>query len=85
MSSFLQPFTGGPGQDVSCELKQSYFILLLLLLLLLLFYLFIFFMATLDLRCCAWAFFSCMEQGLVFIAVHGFLIAVASLVVDHGL
>ena len=21
ISSFLQPFTGGPGQDVSCELK----------------------------------------------------------------
>ena len=25
ISSFLQPFIGGPGQDVSSELKQRYF------------------------------------------------------------
>ena len=25
ISSFLQPFTGGSGQDVSCEFKQRYF------------------------------------------------------------
>ena len=29
ISSFLQPFTGDPGQDVSCELKQRYFSLTL--------------------------------------------------------
>ena len=29
-------------------------------------------------------FFSCSEQGLLFIAVHGLLIVVASLVVEHG-
>ena len=34
---------------------------------------------------CAWAFSSCGERGLLFIAVHGLLIAVASLVVEHGL
>ena len=25
ISSFLQPFTSGSGQDVSCELEQRYF------------------------------------------------------------
>ena len=49
-------------------------------------YLFIYlFMAVLDLRCCTWAFSSCCERGLFFVAVHGLLIAVASLVADHGL
>ena len=31
------------------------------------------------------AFSSCGERGLLFVAVHGFLIAVASLVAEHGL
>ena len=43
------------------------------------------FLAALGLRCCAWAFCSCSERGLLFVAVHGLLIAVASLVVEHGL
>ena len=30
-------------------------------------------------------FSSCGERGLLFIAVHGLLIAVASLVAEHGL
>ena len=30
-------------------------------------------------------FSSCCERGLLFVAVRGFLIAVASLVVEHGL
>ena len=45
---------------------------------------FFFFLAALGLRCCMRAFSSCGEQGLLFLAVHG-LIAVASLVVEHGL
>ena len=36
-------------------------------------------------RCCSWAFSSCGEQGLLFVAVRGLLIAVASLVAEHGL
>ena len=36
------------------------------------------FLAALGLRCCAWAFSSCGERGLLFIAV-------ASLVAEHGL
>ena len=45
------------------------------------------FLAALGLRCCAQAFFfsNCGERGLLFVAVRGLLIAVASLVVEHGL
>ena len=42
-------------------------------------------MAALGLRCCAQALSSCGEQGLLFVAVHGLLIVVASLVAEHGL
>ena len=38
----------------------------------------------LGLRCCAWAFSSCGERGLLFVAVRGLLMAVASLVVEQG-
>ena len=47
-----------------------------------LFYLFIF-LAALGLHCCMRAFSSRDERGLLFIAVHGLLIVVASLVVEH--
>ena len=43
------------------------------------------FLAALGLRCCVRAFSSCGEWGLLFIAVRGLLIAVASLVAEHGL
>ena len=43
------------------------------------------FLSALGLLCCAWAFSSCGEPGLLFVAVCGLLIAVASLVVKHGL
>ena len=42
-------------------------------------------MAVLGLRCCAQAFSGCGEQGLLFVVVHGLLIAVASLVAEQGL
>ena len=54
-------------------------------------YLFIFislyillFLAALGLRCCAWAFSSCGERGLLFVVVCRLLIAGASLVAEHG-
>ena len=50
-----------------------------------LFVLFNLFLAALGLRCCVRAFSSCGKWGLLFVAVHGLLIAVASLVVEHGL
>ena len=46
---------------------------------------FFFFLAALGLHCSAQAFSSCSEQGLLFVVVHGLLIAVASLVAEHGL
>ena len=50
------------------------------------FYKFIYlFMAVLGLHCFTRAFSSCGEWGLPFVAVHGLLIAVASLVEEHGL
>ena len=49
-------------------------------------YLFIYlFLAALGLCCCAWAFLSSGEQGLLFVVVHGLLTVLASLVVEHGL
>ena len=43
------------------------------------------FLAALGLRCCARAFFNCSERGLLFVAARRLLIAVASLVEEHGL
>ena len=43
------------------------------------------FLAALGLRCCAWAFSSCGERGLLFVGVRGLLIVVASLFAEHGL
>ena len=43
------------------------------------------FLAVLGLCCCARAFSSCGERGLLFIVVRGILIVVSSLVVEHGL
>ena len=43
------------------------------------------FLAVLGLCCCSRVFPSCGEQGLLFIVVRGLLIAVASLVAEHGL
>ena len=41
--------------------------------------------SVLGLRCCVQAFSSCRERGLLFVAVHRLLTAVASLVAEHGL
>ena len=43
------------------------------------------FLAALGLRCCARAFSTCGERGLLLVAVRGLLIAGASLVAEHGL
>ena len=42
-------------------------------------------LAALGLRCCAQAFSSCSELGLLFVVVRRLLIAVASPVVEHRL
>ena len=43
------------------------------------------FLAALGFRCCVRAFSRCGEQGLLFMAVRGLLIVVASLAAEHGL
>ena len=48
-------------------------------------YLLIIFLAALGLHCCMWAFSSCGKRGLLFVAVRGLPIAVASLVAEHRL
>ena len=48
-------------------------------------FVFILFLAALGLCCCTRALSSCGKQGLLFVVVHGLLIEVASLVVEHGL
>ena len=42
------------------------------------------FLAALGLCCCVQAFCSCGERGLLFVAVRGLLIAVASVVAGTG-
>ena len=46
---------------------------------------FFFFLATLGLRCCTQAFSTCGKRGLLFTAVHGLLVTVASIVAEHRL
>ena len=46
---------------------------------------YLFILAVLGLRCLVWAFSSYGEQGLFFVGVHGLLIVVISLVVEHSL
>ena len=48
------------------------------------FYLFLF-LAVLGLCCCVRAFSNCGEWGLLFVAVHGLLIVLSSLVAEHRL
>ena len=43
------------------------------------------FLSALGLCCCAQAFSSCGERGLLFVAVHKLLIVVVSLVAEHRL
>ena len=50
-----------------------------------LFILFILFLAVLGLCCSVQSFSSCGERGPLFVAVHGLLVAVASLDVEHRL
>ena len=48
------------------------------------YFIYLLFLAVLGLCCCARAFSSCGERGLLF-AVRGLLTAVASLAAEHGL
>ena len=82
LTAFIQlplPPTSASGNHKSDLFFFSFFFKIII-------YLFIYlFLAVLGLCCCARAFSSCSEQGLRFVAVRGLLIAVASLVAEHGL
>ena len=67
--------------DTHLKLSKNCFIALYLFFKFLFIYLFL---AALGLHCCAWAFSSCGERGLLFVALHRRLTAVASLVAEHG-
>ena len=76
--------TGPPGKPMCifkhgscCGFWESSHWLVLFLFNLFIYLLFLF-LAALGLHCCARAFSSCGERGLLFVAVHGLLIAVAS-------
>ena len=56
-----------------------------ILLIVVFFFFFNLFLAVLGLHCCTWALSSCGEQGLLFVAIGGLLIVVASLVAERGL
>ena len=49
------------------------------------FFFYLLFLAVWGLRCYVRSFSSCGELGLLFVAVRGLLIAVVSLVAEHGL
>ena len=49
------------------------------------FFFFNLFLAALGLSCCLWTSSSCCEWGPLFVSVRGLLIAVASLLAEHGL
>ena len=70
----------GTSLEILCYLFGKQLIFFFLINFILCIYLFI--LAVLGLHCCAWAFSSCSEQGLLFVAVHRLLIAVASLVAE---
>ena len=73
------PESVGPGQGPSIWLSFLFFFFCMFL------NLFYLFLAALSLHGYAWAFSSCRERGLLLVEVHRLLIAVASLVAEHGL
>ena len=74
--------TYGLGMDPD-DLDPRFFVVVVNLLIIII--IFLKFLVVLGLRCCARAFSGCGERGLLFIVVRGLLIAVASLVAEHGL
>ena len=77
MSPGSEVLTTGPSGN-SQQISQIFFFFKFI-------YLFILFLAALGVCCCVRAFSSCGERGLLFVTVRGLLIAVASLVAEHGL
>ena len=71
----------GLSEQIACTKK----ILVAMIVAIIIFLKLINLLAALGLHCCAQALSSCGMRGLLFVAVCGLLIAVASLVAEHGL
>ena len=83
LSFYLQPL---PTLNSNSTLCKLFFLHLLLNVQISCSFSFFFFLVCVgSLLLCARAFFSCGERGLLFVAVCRLFIAVASLVVEHGL
>ena len=81
----MQVISDLPGDDSNnISIYFSYFYLFIYLFLKYILKIYLF-MAALGLHCCARAFSSCREWGLLFLEMHRLLIVVASLVAEHGL
>ena len=82
------PTTAPPGKPFQCIFKTLHLYsppFMITVCLVFLIYLFIYLsLSGLDPYCCTRAFSSCSEWGLLFVAVRGLLIAVVSLVAEHG-
>ena len=72
----------GKGLSLAFLLRMIYMFFLSFFINVFIYYLFL---TVLGLHCCTWAISSCGDQGLLFVAVCGLLIVVASLVVEHRL
>ena len=83
----LQARKPRPLTDLTDQWKSQalFFFLFLFIYLPIYLSIYILFLAVLGLRCCAQAFSSCGERGLLFVAVCRLLIEVASLAAEHGL
>ena len=78
-------FVGHLPEGMDFDYTSSPSLLLILWFLLFFLFNFIYFLAALGLHCCVWAFSSCSEHELLFIAVSGLLIVVASFAAEHRL
>ena len=74
-----RPSLGDAGKHDGLTLRLT---LLVLCFKDLLWFFFFYFLVVVGLHCCVWAFSSCSEPGLLFIAVRRLLIAVASLLLQ---
>ena len=74
----LYHITSPPHKERTCPFSSSSFFFKFI-------YFIYLFLAVLGLCCFMRAFSSCSERGLLFLVVRGLLIAVASLVAEHGL
>ena len=72
-------------RNLTCIIRKKELFVVFFLCFFFLSFKFYLFLAELGLCCCAWVFSSCSERGLLFVAVCGLLIVMASLAAEHKL